>query len=363
MIHFNQSLKKRLAWLMALLAGWLLLVLLAGIQPTVLAAGQEETVTPQLEGAGFGILGDSNSDEYRGSANRGGDYSNTTFNWAEQLQLSRGLYFGPWENWGEPRRVGYEYNWARSGATTQDMIDEGQHTGLAEQVAAGKVEYVFVWIGGNDFTAWNDNYQEIYDGTLSDAELQVKVNSIIANITTAVDTILAAGDVRMVVATIGDQADIPEMIDAFPDPAKRQRVTDAINEVNAGVRAMAGARDIGIADVHQFTADLLARVDKSGYLTVGGERIRFTGRGNEPHYLRLDDSVGHIGTVGSGIIANELFVKPFNEKYGLGLEPLSDEEILENAGISPAARQSNCPGGLSWLATLLTLITGKRLAC
>ena len=85
---------------------------------------------------GIGIMGDSNSDEYRADDNRGGEYAPTTLNWMEQLVLSRELNFGPWGTWGGPRRTGYEYNWARSGATAHSLITSGQHTGLAQQVAA-----------------------------------------------------------------------------------------------------------------------------------------------------------------------------------------------------------------------------------
>lgn len=101
--------------------------------------------------SGIGVLGDSNSDEYRADDNRGGTYAATTLNWMEQLVLSRGLNFGPWGRWGGPRRSGYKYNWARSGATVRSMISFGQHTGLARQVANGEVSHVFMWIGSNDF--------------------------------------------------------------------------------------------------------------------------------------------------------------------------------------------------------------------
>src|SRR3954469_22183694 len=89
----------------------------------------------------IGVLGDSYSDEYRFyPPDRA-----TARNWVEILAEARGLDFGPFsaEGRGEPRNRGYEYNWARSGATTDDLIAAGQHTGLAAQVAAGKVRLVW----------------------------------------------------------------------------------------------------------------------------------------------------------------------------------------------------------------------------
>src|SRR5688500_20068761 len=55
---------------------------------------------------GFGLLGDSNSDEYRADDKRGGrQYGDTTLNWMEQLALKRGLNVGPWGTWGEIGRA------------------------------------------------------------------------------------------------------------------------------------------------------------------------------------------------------------------------------------------------------------------
>src|SRR4051812_24184357 len=85
---------------------------------------------------GIGILGDSYSDEYQFYA----PDRSAARNWMEMLATTRGLNFGKFTNdgRGEPRNQGYEYNWARSDATTYDMIATGQHTGLAAQVARGE---------------------------------------------------------------------------------------------------------------------------------------------------------------------------------------------------------------------------------
>jgi len=300
--------------------------------------------------AGVGILGDSNSDEYRADDNRGGAYASTTLNWMEQLIKNRGLNFGPWGTWGEPRRTGYKYNWGRSGATAGTMISSGQHTGLAQQVASGEVSDVFVWIGGNDFTDFNGTYGDIYNGILSDTDLQTKIDTIIADVTLAVDTVLKAGKVRMVVVTISDKGMVPDYVRQFSDAAGRQRVTDAINAVNAGLESMAAARGIKVVDGRALVFWLLDHIDAQGFLHMGSEQIRVFSRGNEPHNGQLDDPVGHAGTVLSGLLANELFVKPFNDQYGLDLVPLSDEEILQNAGLTGGSSTgSGVRGAIDWL--------------
>jgi len=283
---------------------------------------------------GVGILGDSSSDEYRADDNRGGPYAATTLNWVEQLVQSRGLNFGPWGTWGEPRRTGYKYNWSRSGATAQSLIDSGAHLGLARQVANGEVSHVFIWIGGNDFATWNNTYANIYNGLVSNAELQARIESIVANISLAVDTVQQAGRVPMVMVALGDRGIAPDAIGQFPDATKRQRVTDAVNAVNEGLETLAAARGIELIDVNSFAISLRNRIDQNGVMRIGGQAIDLFGYGKEPHMGRLDDDDGHAGTVFSGLIANALFLEPFNRAYGTGLAPLTDEEILRAAGMA-----------------------------
>ena len=69
---------------------------------------------------GIGVLGDSYSDEYQFYP----PHRSTARNWVEILAETRGLNFGRFSprSRGEPRNQGYEYNWARSDATTDDLI-------------------------------------------------------------------------------------------------------------------------------------------------------------------------------------------------------------------------------------------------
>src|SRR6188474_2963230 len=82
---------------------------------------------------GIGVLGDSYSDEYQFYP----PDRSTARNWVEILAATRGLDFGRFgdEGRGEPRNQGFAYNWARSDATTEDLIATGQHAGLAGQIA------------------------------------------------------------------------------------------------------------------------------------------------------------------------------------------------------------------------------------
>lgn len=292
------------------------------------------TATPTLL-HGIGILGDSFYDEYRGSDWRGGAYAAVTFNLVELLVNKRNFNLGPWGDWGEPRRSGYQYNWARSGATSTSLIEMGQHTGLAAQIRQGLVTFAFIGIGSNDFSPfYGDNYRRIYDGSMSDAELSAKIAAAVANVTLAVDTVQQAGAQAVAITLFLQWGDDPTLPALFPDEAGRQRVANAIDAVNAGLQSMAAARSVIVVNQNAFGGTLLPKLDAEGFLDVGGERIDFLHHGDEPHHSRLADSQ-HVGTVMSGLVANYYFVETLNRVFGLTLAPLSELEILTAAGLRP----------------------------
>src|SRR5215831_19062114 len=155
---------------------------------------------------GIGVLGDSYSDEYQFYP----PHRSTARNWVEILATTRGLNFGRFStaSRGEPRDQGYEYNWARSDATTDDLIATGQHLGVAAQVARGEVGLVVVFIGGNDFI----NAMMTPDPVAAFREVGPRAE---ANLAQAVTTVLGAHpDVKLVVITVPDIRELPE----FRDP-------------------------------------------------------------------------------------------------------------------------------------------------
>lgn len=294
--------------------------------------------TPSLAQAPLrlGILGDSGQDEYQGSDHRGGAYQAVTFNWVEQLVKSRGVDVGAWGSYLEPRRVGFAYNWARSGATAASLIAQGQHTGLGAQVAASQIDVVVISIGSNDFAPYNaEGYEPIYNGTVNGSALTTKINAIVSNVTTAVDTIRRVRPVPVLLITIANLNSSPLVLNdpRFPDPVKRQRVADAIAATNAGLVSMAQARGVQIIDSQALYNQLAGRL-VNGQLMVGGVAIQAFSSGDEPHHGLLGDHI-HAGTVLEALIANRL-IETFNRVLHTGLAPLSDTEILTNAGLMTA---------------------------
>ncbi len=290
----------------------------------------------------LGIMGDSNSDEYRADENnRGGKYASTTLNWNEQLQRYRGIDIGSWGKRRDTRRSGYEYNWALSGATAEDVVRTGQAKGLAQQVAAGKINTVVLYVGANDFAIWNDTYARIYKGVLAGEALKDHIDKIVSSVAAAIDAASTTEAVNIIVANLMDRGQYAEFIARFPDPAKRQTVSNAIIAVNAGIDDLVRARrNVALVDLYNFidsptykTRINLARAT----VTVGHEQLTFATAQDEPHHVMLSDDE-HSGTVIQCLLANYIFIDPIDSKFGGEIKPFTDEECLAHAGIAVHGR-------------------------
>ena len=249
--------------------------------------------------------------------------------------MTRGLDFGRFDasGWGSPRDRGFEYNWARSGATTGDLIATGQHTGLAAQVARGDVGTVFVFIGGNDFI------DAMYEPD-PEAALREALPRALANYRLAIGTIRAADpDVRLVLATVPDIRLLPEFAGPFREGRLPARLADActaaMGRYNAQIRAMAaGDRRVALIDLDLVArlADLVSR----DYAVVAGRRLDRPRPGNSPDRFFLADR-RHPGTLAQAELAR-LFILAVNARFGAGIEPLGDAEILRLVDDPPAGR-------------------------
>ena len=279
---------------------------------------------------GVGVLGDSYSDEYRFYA----PHREAARNWVEILHATRGVDFGPYqaESRDEPRNSGFAYNWARSGATSADMIASGQHSGLAEQVRRGEVGMAVVMVGGNDFIA-------ALRASDPRSALEGLSGRVLANLRTAQEALLdASPGVRVAMATVADVRDLPEFRDlirsgAIP-PASAALAGSEIEALNVAIRRLASdpARppDRGRVAVFDFAAiNRVSRLISSRSVFVGGRRIDRERIGDAPDRLFLADA-RHLGTAGQGMIAKYL-VECLNARFDAGIAPLGDREILSLA--------------------------------
>lgn len=273
------------------------------------------------------VIGDSAQDEYRANDNRGAPYQATTFNWVELLANERGLNFGAWGTRAEPRRSGYEYMWARSGATTDSAWT--QLNGVVAQINAGQVTHVLIQVGLNDFNQNNLGYQ-IYNG----AAMTATLNHIADNIIGIANQANTAAPGRVLVAGPQDYVTdmlMPEIAGAMPDPVGRARLSAAFAYIDARIQSGVNA------GVHYWDYDAALAAElfprrAGNVITIGGQGILISPRGNEYHHAWLDESpYAHAGTALSGLFAN-LYISAINSAFGASIAPLSDAEIIAAAG-------------------------------
>jgi phospholipase/lecithinase/hemolysin len=282
-----------------------------------------------VQAGGIGVVGDSYSDEYqfyppdRGLAR----------NWVEFLASSRGLDFGAASTTGrgEPRNQGFAYNWARSGATTEDLEKTGQVAGVIEQVSRGEVDLVVMFIGGNDFI----NALDFADAAESIAETTLRA---IDNLRRASEAILAARpDVKLLLVTIPDIRDLPEIREAV----RAGRLTGsiarsaerAVGEFNTVIRRIGRENPrVAVADF-----DLQSRAAKAiggDVVSIDGRKFVRTSTGDDPDHFFLADG-RHMGTVGQGLLAR-LIVDTINARFQMSIPRIVEPEILRFAqGLDP----------------------------
>lgn len=291
--------------------------------------------TPATPLLGVAIIGDSTQDEYRADDNRGGSYAATTLNSIELMARLRALPVGTWGTWGGSRRTGYEFNWARSGAVGYNALVD-QAPGVVAQINAGRVGYVLVQVGSNDFQsgAIADGFA-IYNGTLTGAALTNALNIVADRIISTYRLVAAVAPGRVVVAGVQDYmaADVlPETYTVFTDPAGQQRIHAAFAYTNSRIQATALADGVRYLDFNAALINALAPRRSGRYILVGGRQMDTRTRGNDPLHTLLADSYTHPGTILSGLVAN-VWIADVNAAWGVGLPLLTDAEILSAAGV------------------------------
>ncbi len=291
----------------------------------------------------LGAIGDSLTDEY---LEQDYDYARC---WTELLVEERGLTFGPTAleagrpggTWGEPRRTGYEDNWARAAATTDHALARGQHTGVADGVLNRQVSHVVIYIGTNDFSPWATAgaYDEIYSGLWSQAEIDARIASRVANLETMLGVVQATG-ASIVVLDIFDLSAMPAVRHSYPDAARREAVATAVGrfgeELRDLVRRRADRVSVFLDSFALGRAVFGTNATPRGTLLVGNVPIDLLGQdvvgGGVPTAGFVHDGV-HPNTVLQALWANAI-VTALNLGYGTQVEPLSEEEMLAAAGIA-----------------------------
>jgi hypothetical protein len=143
------------------------------------------------------------------------------------------------------------------------------------------------------------------------------------------------GVVVMTLDTMPADGPTLDVLRPYPDPAGRQRVIDAMEDVNRGYEAIAASYpNVVVVSPFRESFDPYKNVDARGNVQFNGQRLQALQTSNDPRAVRLKD--GHFSTILNGIIADHMFIEPMNEAFGFDFEPFSEDEILEIAlGESP----------------------------
>jgi hypothetical protein len=248
-----------------------------------------------------------------------------TGSWVPYLANQRGFNFGG---------AGNPYNVAIGGAKTNTLLTQGQHTAVQTLVQNGDVDLAYLFIGGNDFFAVGTS---IADGSLSGPALTTWAQGLVANIDTAVDTVLSAGPLGMVVASMPDILLTPGGRSVFITPDQIGRGTTAVDLVNSLLKAEMLSRGVVYVDLTSAMRDI-----NLAPLVVGGVPIDVVTASSDPTHFFQD--LRHPAAVGNGLVAN-LFLEAVNVGFGTTYPTLTDLEILTRAGLagSYTGQTSNLP--------------------
>ena len=317
-----------------------------------------------------GTIGDSVTDEYQGFSNLAG------LGWVEQLadRLDFGASEARPDVRGEPRHTGFARNWARFGQAALDLqwsqlLSPGlsprldtiepiaaQVDGLRQQIQADEIDVAIIYVGNNDvFLHWVTGGS--FDGPGFDAFSQ----ALVERIGEIVDTLREAGDVRLIVSL--NSLAGPVVTGAL-NPALQIAapiVGPAMAQHNEALTAAMSARGIPVTDLignifsDSGRYDSEARVISVGEYVIAVDSVASISdllpAGNLPatdpcqllagsmwcstpeyNLQFLVHDATHPTTIVQGLMANQ-FVDAVRQSFGFVVSPLSDEEILRNAGI------------------------------
>lgn len=270
---------------------------------------------------GVAAIGDSQTDEYATHD----ILRNRSRGWVEILADRRRLNVGSWNSGdrGTPRHAGYAYDWARDGATTTDMLTEGQDAGVVMQVGKGRVSAAMIFIGLNDIAAITSAKNPV------SAALNFSSKAI-NNIKTAVNRILASNpNMKVVIATLPDVTYMPTVRAMMGSGALNgvavQFLRSIQGNLNNQIRALGKNSRVAIAEV----AGLFDRMNANPTFQVGDMTMTRYSAGIVPKNMYVLDGI-HFNTVTQGLIANE-FILAMDFKFAANLRPIGMQELVDYA--------------------------------
>lgn len=243
-------------------------------------------------------LGDSLTGTYEGAP-----YGGTHHSWTDLLRTFRLDHVSL-------------HNLARAGATSADLLGQGQHSAAVELLRSGRARHVTLAVGANDIGAFLAQLDLSRPMSLNPAR---GVEALVGNVEAAVAAVTAAGG-RLVLANVPNIADTPSVrpfVRAVP-PAGWLLAT-VIDRANARIAALADRLGVPMIDLRALHAL------SSGPLHLGGVDVQ--------HLLHSTDGF-HPSAIGSGLLANAK-LEALWSAYGIDVPRFSDAELLRLAGLKP----------------------------
>ena len=307
------------------------------------------------------VIGDSDSHAYQdrvyfpaSEAPRGGLHHATTLQWTEVLHRVRATEIdqGTWGRYGTagyrarvhdwlgmptrtPAKQDFRYNFAVSGASCVDLMERQRQVPhllqlMDESPARWRTGVVVIRIGVNSF-AQRESLNRLAANP-ADPKVLGTVDRCIASVRTGVAAIHARHPgTRIVLVGIFDNAHVARNFELWRSPRQLANLQPALDRYDQALLAMA-ERDERIAffDDRRWFANRWGSRDaegKPGYrpVSIAGRFSVTNTAGDAPSNATLLD--GHAGTAWNAMWAQSLVVL-LNARFGLGLTPIRDEEIL-----------------------------------
>lgn len=213
--------------------------------------------------------------------------------WTEQLQTVR------------PAQLAV-VNQARAGATTTELIAQGQHTAVADMVRQGKVRHAVVTVGTND----------VLLALRSDAAPTKFISDLAANLNAVVRTIATAGDVGLVLGNIPNLSIAPAIRAMAGNSAEALgMIRDMVQTANREIARVAAENRVPLVDLFRLS-NLASKPP-----VLGGTQLESS------HFYAAD--MLHPSTLSQGLMVNTIF-EALERGYGFDFAALrlSNEEIL-----------------------------------
>jgi lysophospholipase L1-like esterase len=217
--------------------------------------------------------------------------------------------------------IGPTANQAADGATTADLATQSQP--ILALVQAQRLDYSVIEMGSNDATSM------AIDLVLNHIPIPADFSSTVAQRVTSTMAALAAADpshhLQQVVANIPDIIQTPALQSAIVflgvSPQDVNAIRQTILDTNALIEVQALQNGIPVLDLFKL-------IDE-----VGTQPLTLAGVTTAVADLFPDDGF-HPSSLIHGLTAN-MFIDAADRGYGATLDPLSDQEIVSNAGLVP----------------------------